>query len=185
MQTEILDRRHLTEAEALPVAELLVKVFPRRSLDERLALFVSEWRDYRGPEAVFPRSVIIREGSRVLAHASASPRTIGTSEGDLMILGLEKVGVDPNERGRKLGQAVVRAVFELVDHGPFAHSLFQTTREVQPFYEKLGAGVVTNRIINSLADDPVNNAFWDDVVMRYPVAKHWPAGEIDVRGPGW
>ncbi|MEX2093154.1 MAG: GNAT family N-acetyltransferase [Pirellulales bacterium] len=185
MQIEILDRRNLTEAEALPVAELLVKVFPRRSLDERLALFVNEWRDYRGPEAVYPRSAIVREGGRVIAHAAASPRTIGTNEGDLTILALEKVGVDPDERGRKLGQAVVRAVFDFVDHGPFAHSLFQTSHQVRPFYEKLGAGAVTNRIINSLADDPTKNPFWDEVVMRYPAAKHWPAGEIDLRGPGW
>lgn len=185
MQIETLDRRHLTEAEALPAAELLVKVFPRRKLDERLALFVNQWRDYRGPEAVFPRSVIIREGGRVIAHAGASPRTIGTSEGDLTILGLERVAVDPLERGRKLGQAVVRAAFDLVDHGPFSHALFQTSHQVRPFYEKLGAGVVTNRIVNSLADDPTKNPFWDEVVMRYPAAKHWPPGEIDLRGPGF
>ena len=76
-------------------------------------------------------------------------------------------------------------MFDLVDHGPFAHSLFQTSHEVRPFYEKLGAGLVTNRIVNSLADDPTENPFWDEVVMRYPAAKHWPAGEIDLRGPGW
>ena len=31
MQIETLDRRNLTEAEARPVAELLVKVCPRRT----------------------------------------------------------------------------------------------------------------------------------------------------------
>ena len=36
-----LDRRNLTEAEALPVAELLVQVWPRRTLEERLAQFIS------------------------------------------------------------------------------------------------------------------------------------------------
>ncbi len=185
MQIETLDRRHLTEAEARPVAELLAKVFPRRGLDERLAKFVNDWRDYRGPEATYPRSMIIREGGRVLAHAAAAPRTISTREGELTILALALVATDPAARGRKLGQAVVRAAFELVDHGPFSHALFQTTDVVRPFYEKLGAGVVTNKFVNSLADDPTKNPFWDEVVMRYPAAKHWPTGEIDLRGPGW
>ncbi len=121
----------------------------------------------------------------MIAHAAALPRTIGTSEGELTVLGLAHVATDPDERGRKLGQAVVRAAFELVDHGPYSHALFQTSNSVRPFYEKLGAGAVTNRIVNSLADDPAKNPFWDEVVMRYPAAKHWPTGEIDLRGPGW
>jgi predicted N-acetyltransferase YhbS len=185
MQIEILDRRRLTEGEARPVAELLVKVFPRRSLDERLGRLMDEWRDYHGPEAEFPRSMIIREGGRVVAHAAALPRTIGTREGDMTIVALAQVCTDPAERGRKLGQAVVRAVFDLVDHGPFPHSLFQTSHQVRPFYDKLGAGLVTNPIINSLGDDPEKNPFWDEVAMRYPAAKHWPEGEIDLRGPGY
>jgi hypothetical protein len=79
----------------------------------------------------------------------------------------------------------VRAIFDLVDHGPFEHSLFQTSHQVRPFYEKLGAGLVTNPIVDSLAADPSVNPFWDEVVMRYPAVKHWPEGEIDLRGPGF
>jgi predicted N-acetyltransferase YhbS len=183
--TEVLDRRNLTLADARPIAELLAKVFTKRSYEERLALLMEKWRDYDGPEELYPRSVIIREGDRVLAHATAAPHTIGTSEGDLTVLGLAHVATDPDVRGRKLGQTVVRAVFDLVDHGPYPHALFQTSNSVQAFYEKLGAGLVTNRVINSLADDPNANPFWDDVVMRYPAVKHWPEGTIDLRGPGW
>ncbi len=185
MQIETLDRRQLTEAEALPIAELLVKVFPKRPLDERLARFLGQVRGYDGPEEFYPRSLIVRDGDRVVAHAAASPRTIGTSEGDMSIIALSLVATDPDCRGQKLGQAVVRAVFDLVDHGPYAFSLFQTSEEVRPFYEKLGAGLVTNKIVNSLADDPNSNPFWDEVVMRYPAAKHWPEGTIDLRGPGF
>jgi len=56
---------------------------------------------------------------------------------------------------------------------------------VRPFYEKLGACLVTNRIFNSLGNDPEKNPFWDEIAMRYPAAKHWPAGQIDLRGPGY
>jgi predicted N-acetyltransferase YhbS len=184
-QTEVLDRRKLTLADARPIAELLAKVFTKRGFEERLALLMEKWRDYDGPEELHPRSVIIREGDKVLAHATAAPHVIGTSEGDLTVLGLAHVATDPDARGRKLGQTVVRAVFDLVDHGPYQHALFQTSHSVQAFYEKLGAGLVTSRIVNSRADDPNANPFWDDVVMRYPAVKHWPEGTIDLRSPGW
>jgi len=121
----------------------------------------------------------------VIAHAAALPRTIGTSEGEMTILALAQVATDPEARGRRLGQAVVRQTFDLVDHGPFEHSLFQTSNNVRPFYEKLGCGLVTNRIVNSLGDGPRACPFWDEVAMRYPAAKAWPAGEIDLRGPGY
>jgi predicted N-acetyltransferase YhbS len=185
MQIETLDRRNLTEAEALPVAELLVRVFPRRPLPERLARFINQCRGYDGPDELYPRSKYICDGERVIAHASAIPRTIGTSEGDLTVAALALVATDPDYRGKNLGQAVVRAIFDLVDHGPFEHSLFQTSHQVRPFYEKLGAGLVTNPIVDSLAADPSVNPFWDEVVMRYPAVKHWPEGEIDLRGPGF
>jgi predicted N-acetyltransferase YhbS len=185
MHVETLDRRTMTDADGRAVAALLVKVFPRRTFEERLEQLVGQWRDWRGPEAEFPRSVIVRDGDRVIAHAAAWPRTIGTREGEMTILALAQVCSDPARRGEKLGQAVVRAVFDAVDHGPFPHSLFQTSHAVRPFYEKLGAGLVTNRIVNSLGDDPQKNPFWDEVVMRYPAAKHWPAGDIDLRGPGY
>ena len=185
MQIETLDRRTWTEAEARPVAELLAKVFPRRGFEERLARLMADWRDYQGPEAMYPRSLVIREAGRVVAHASAGPRTIGTSQGELTILALALVATDPEVRGRRLGQAVVRKAFDLVDHGPYEHSLFQTTEEVRPFYERLGCGVVTNRIVNSRGDDPAASPFSDGAVMRYPAVKAWPSGEIDLRGPGY
>ncbi len=62
MQIETLDRRHLTEAEARPLAELLNKVFTKRSLDERVAKLLTECGNYSGPEAVYPRSIVLREG---------------------------------------------------------------------------------------------------------------------------
>ena len=187
MKIETLDRRKLSEADARAVAELLCAVWPKlgRTVETRVAQLRSEWSEYRGPEEEFPRSAVVRDGGRVIAHAAALPRVIGTSQGEITILALAQVCTDPAQRGRRLGQAVVRAVFDAVDHGPFPHALFQTTHPVRPFYEKLGCGLVTNRIVNSLGEDPAANPFWDEVVMRYPAAKPWPEGEIDLRGPGY
>jgi predicted N-acetyltransferase YhbS len=185
MHVETLDRRQMSEVDLRAIAELLNRVFTKRSLEVRMARLVDEWPNYAGPDAMYPRSLVIRAGDRLVAHAAALPRTIGTSEGEMTVLALVHVCTDPDARGQKLGQAVVRAVFDLVDHGPYEHSLFQTSHHNRPFYEKLGAKPVMNRIVNSLADDPTANPFWDEVVMRYPMAKHWPEGEIDLLGPAW
>jgi GNAT superfamily N-acetyltransferase len=187
LRIETLDRRHISEPDARAIAELLVRVWPRpeKTVATRMADLLILWNDYHGPEAEFPRSFVIRENRRLIAHAAALPRKIGTSDGDITIMGLAQVCSDPELRGRGLGEAVVRAAFDTVDHGPFAHSLFQTSHKVRPFYEKLGACLVTNRIFNSLGDDPAKNPFWDEVVMRYPAVKPWPEGDIDLRGPGY
>jgi predicted N-acetyltransferase YhbS len=187
MNVETLDGRNLTEADARAVAELLCAIWPKagRTVETRVAEMLGQFSDYRGPEAQRPRSFLVREGGRVIAHASVYPRTIGTSAGDLTVLALARVCTDPAVRGRKLGQAVTRAAFDLVDRGAFPFSLFQTSEAVRPFYERLGALTVDNHFINSLAADPRARPWWDKVIMRYPNQPGWPAGEIDLRGPAW
>jgi predicted N-acetyltransferase YhbS len=187
MEIETLDRRRMSQADARSIAELLVAIWPKagRTVESRSAEMLNRWSDYRGPESQFPRSFVVREGGQVIAHASAEPRTIGTTFGDMMVLALARVCTDPAARGRHLGQAVARAALELVDRGTFPFALFQTSEAVRPFYERLGAVPVTNRFINSLADDPQKNPWWDAVVMRYPAAGVWPSGVVDLRGTGW
>jgi GNAT superfamily N-acetyltransferase len=187
MQIEALDRRTITEPDARAVAGLLISIWPKpgRTVDTLTDELFSKHRDYAGPEAEHPRLFVIRDGRHVIACASANPRTIGTTAGDMTVLALARVCTDPAARGKRLGQAVVRAAFDLVDHGPYLFALFQTGEAVRPFYEKLGAVRVDNRFVNSLADDPAANPFWDKVIMRYPASPGWPVGEIDLRGPGW
>jgi predicted N-acetyltransferase YhbS len=184
---EIIDRRTINEADARAIAELIVSIWPKigRTVETFTAEILAQWQDYRGPEDEYPRSFLIREAGRVVAHSSAYPRTIGTSSGDRTVLALARVCTDPAVRGRKLGDAVVRATFELVDHGTFPFALFQTTTDVRPFYDRLGAIAIDNTFINSLAENPNADPFWADVKMRYPATGDWPTGEIDLRGPGW
>ncbi len=187
MEIETLDRRTIGEDDARAIAELLVAIWPKpgRTVETFAGELLAQWKDAHGPEEEHPRSFLIREGGRVIAHSSGYPRTIGTSRGDMTVLALARVCTDPSVRGKRLGEAVVRAAFELVDHGPFPFALFQTSTDVRPYYERLGAVAVNNRFINSLAADPTINPFWAEVPMRYPATADWPAGEIDLRGPGW
>ena len=187
MQVETLDRRSLSEQDALAISQLVVSIWPKpgRTVETLAAEMVSQWRSYNGPQQQHPRSFVVREGERVIAHASFDPRTIGTSEGDMTVLALARVCSDPALRGRHLGQAVVRAAFEPVDQGAFPFSLFQTGETVAPFYERLGAIRIGNRFVNSTASDPNANPWWDTAILRYPSGPGWPEGEIDLRGPGW
>lgn len=187
MQIETIDQRTISEENARSIAELLVAIWPKpgRTVETRTAEMLERWKDYDGPEAEYPRSFLVREGSRVIAHAEADPRTIRTQVGDLRVLALCRVCTDPAVRGRRLGQALVRAAFDLVDNGTYPFALFQTRDDVRPFYEKLGAIVAPNRFFNSKAADPMANPFWDPVILRYPTTGEWPASDIDTNGPGW
>jgi predicted N-acetyltransferase YhbS len=186
-KTETLDARRFSADDARAIAELLVLVWPNpeKTIVIRQEQMIELGRDYEGPEEQHPRSVVIREDDRVIAHAGMVPRTIGTPVGDMTVAGLARVCSDPQYRGKGLGELGVREVFALVDRGIFPFALFQTSNKVRPFYEKLGATLVTNQIVNSLADNPTHCPFWDEVAMRYPKDRDWPEGEIDLRGPGY
>jgi predicted N-acetyltransferase YhbS len=187
MHVETLDRRQLREADALAISELIVSIWPKpgRTAETMAADMLNQWRAYSVAHRQHPRSFVVREDGRVIAHASFDPRNIGTSAGEMTVLALARVCTAPAARGRKLGQAVVQAAFELVDDGSFPFALFQTTDDVQSFYDKLGAVRIFNRFINSLAEDPTANPWWSPVIMRYPSGPGWPEGEIDLRGPGY
>ena len=163
MQIETFDLRTISEADARAIGELMVAIWPKpgRTVESRTAELLSAMEGVPRSGGQHPRSFLVREGGRVIAHASALPRTIGTSAGEMTVLALARVCTDPAVRGRKLGQAVARAAFELVDNGTFPFALFQTSEAVRPFYERLGAVAVDNQFINSTADDPTASPFWD------------------------
>ena len=187
MQIETLDARTLSDSDALGIAELLVAVWPKpgKSVAYRQEQMLAMAKDYAGPENQAPKCFVGRVEGRIVAHSTFVPRIIGTPDGELTIAGLARVCSHPDCRGQGLGERIVRPVFDLVDDGTFPFSLFQTSVEVRPFYERMGACIVENPIVNSLAQDLHDSPFWDRVVMRYDDKEGWPAGQIDLRGPGY
>jgi len=187
MPVETWDSCAFTPEQAREIGRLIAQVWPKPQVTaaDRAQQQLAMGRQYRGPAAQAPRAFVVVENGQVIAHAAVLPRTISTSAGELTIAGLSRVCTDPRERGRGLGELVTRAAFDTIDGGDFSFLLFQASQRVRPFYEKLGAVVVDNPVVNSLAADPTARAFWDDVVMRYPAGGEWPEGEIDLRGPGY
>lgn len=184
---ETWDLHTLTMDQALAIAKLLEKVWPKPDVttDERVRQVLAYGEAVHDSHAQAPRSYVIGTGERLIAHAVVFPRTIRTSAGELTIAALASVCSDPDHRGEGLGEAIARAALGPVDAGEFPFSLFQTGQRIRPFYEKLGAVTVTNPIINSLGASPKGNPFWHEVVMRYPSQGAWPSGTIDLRGPGY
>lgn len=186
-QPERVYLKDLDAGLALDIGALLARTWPKPEKDAgfRARQLMDLGTGYRGPEERRPCSFIVREGGRIVAHALAEPRVLGTSAGDLPVAALGKVCSDPELRGRGLGALVVRGVFGLVDAGLYPFSYFQTSHAVRPFYERLGAVLADNRVVDSTSTNPEADPFWDEVRMRYPAGEGWPTGAIDLRGPGY
>lgn len=178
----------IREEEALAVGALLASVWPKpdRGPVERAEKIKAIGRGYTGPESQAPISYLIWADDVVIGHSLTFAREITTAEGEQTVMALAMVATDPERRGQGLGAAVVEAAFERARSTDFDVCLYQTSFEVEPFYERLGACRVTNPLVNSLSEtDPNANPFWDEVVMRYPASAPWPDGEIDLCGPGY
>lgn len=177
--------RDMTDHQRREIAQLLCKIWPKpgRTVETRVATMTEAAAAYEGPDETQPRSFVILEAGRVIAHAAIICRTIGSEAGDITVAGLAQVCSRPELRGRGLGEKVVRAALQPVDEAAFPVALFQTSNVVQAFYEKLGARRIHNRFVNSLADEPEENPWDDPVHMIYPKEAAWPEGTIDLRGP--
>ena len=185
MKVECFELADVDDDDLRAIAELIFKVWPKpeKDVEFRMRQLRQYAADHVGTSQQSPKSFVVRDEQSVLAQSAFLTRVVGTTAGDMMVLGLTKVVSDPDRRGEGLGAAVVRATFDLVDNGIFPFALFQTTPQVRPFYLSLGAREIDNEIIDSLADDPTEPAFRDPVHMCYPDRDDWPSGTIDIRGP--
>ncbi|MEO0514777.1 MAG: GNAT family N-acetyltransferase [Planctomycetota bacterium] len=133
-----------------------------------------------------PRRYAVRDAAgRWLGNAGVLTRTLQTTRGPLQVLGLMDVATLPETRGMGLGKRLVRAAWAEVDAGRVAACLLKTSG-ASPFYEKLGARVIDNPLVNSLAEGGVDRQpFEESAAMIYPAQADWPTGEIDLRGPAF
>lgn len=183
----------MTSEQALAIGELLAKVWvkPEKDAAYRAEQLLARAREYagsseKGAAEKVPRSLVILDDQKVIAHALVFERIVETESGPMSVLALALVGTDTEYRGQGLGAKIVRAAFDLVDQGLFATSLFQTSDKVAPFYEGLGACKIENAVVNSHdVENPTKNPFADALQMRYPATADWPTGTIDLCGSGY
>lgn len=175
----------LSLARVSALAVLINEAFPDPpcTRDERVRQFLA-LREKRAMAlfTVWDRDVAI-------ASAGISMREIGTERGPLRVMALAAVCSAVARRGEGWGRMVVQAAWGEVDRGRFPVALFQTS--VPRFYDRLGARTVDNRFVNSGELDPRpgrgtrEDPWWNPHIMIYPAAFDWPAGTIDLQGPGY
>ncbi|QDU55366.1 hypothetical protein Pan181_15550 [Aeoliella mucimassa] len=187
-QIETILTADMSRADALAIAELLIRIWPRPgvTVEDRADKLQTNRGDQNPPPEIASRSFVIRDAGRVIGHALVFPRTIGTTAGEMTIAALGSVCTDPNYRGQKLGERLVQSAWRGVDEGLLPFSLFQTSQTAKQFYDRFGCLLVENQVTDSTAEDPTACPFKDDHIVRYPGRnRDWPTGPIDLRGPGY
>ncbi len=183
MSAECLEWQDLKAEDALQVGELTFVIWGPKDKPDARPSPAGNYTDYSGPANRRPRRYVVRDGGRIVSHASVFAREIDVAGRRYTAAALGGVCTYEQYRGKGYAAEVVRAIFQLVDRGDFELCLFQTG--IPPFYEKLGCRLISNRIINSLAKDPAKYPLWEENVMIYPRSLTWPDGTLDLLGPGY
>jgi predicted GNAT family N-acyltransferase len=154
---------------------------PEKSVDEMVSNAITFAERNR---IDWNRHFVIWDNTKAIAHARIFPREILPENQVLSILALADVCVFQERRGEGLGKKMIKKVFKLVDDSEFPFILFQTA--VPEFYRKLCARKVSNRFYNSKnRADTESNPWWEENIMIYPASYNFPAGKIDLNGPGY
>lgn len=183
MKVECLEWQSLNAEDALQVGELTFAIWGPKDKPDARPQPKGDYKGYSGPANRRPRLYVIRDGGRIVSHASVFPREIDVAGHRYIVAALGGVCTYEQYRGRGYAAAVVRAVFELVDRRDFELCLFQTG--IPQFYEKLSCRRISNQIINSLAKDPTKYPLWEEHVLIYPRSLTLPDGTLDLLGPGY
>ncbi len=116
----------------------------------------------------------------LLAHSLIFRRKVTTTKGEIVVGALASVCVPVHARGQGLGAKITQAAFDYLPELGAEVSQFQTG--VPKFYEKLGGRLISNPLVNGT--NP-KHPFWDPFAMIWPGTYDWPAGQIDLNGPGY
>lgn len=172
----------MNDQELRAVYSLLWKVWPgQNSFEEAFARFKNKVVE-KNTDVVDRLRFVVWKDNQIVAHASIFAREVHTDHRSIRLGGLAAVCTYPDYRKRGFGAQVVRAAFELIDHGTFPVALWMTT--VPDFYKKLGARIIENTWVNTKnIEDPKTDPWPDEEKMIYPASYTWPTGQIDLNGP--
>ena len=178
-------QREFNESQAVGVAKLAFDSMTgsTRTLEDRVQKILASAHS-NDSEEFAAKCFVIWDGDEAIAHARTFVRTIFVGERSIENLALATVCTAPNRRGEGLGRLVVQAAFATVDDGPCEFSIFQTG--VPGFYQKLNCRLIDNDVVNRKNKEaPDESPFHSEFVMVYPADRPWPAGTVDLIGPGY
>ncbi|MFP4015202.1 MAG: GNAT family N-acetyltransferase [Chitinispirillaceae bacterium] len=178
MRVEVFDKQQAISFFP-QIAALIRSIWPAEDPAETVEDFVKTLRGYN--KGKFERHILVFGEGDIVGYGRVFGRKI--SAGNVMInnMGLSGVCVREHCRGRGLGRKIARKAFEFVDRGDFDCTLFQT--KVSGFYEKLGARMIKNEVINSL--NLQKRPFKEPFCMIYPREFQVGDEQIDLNGDGY
>jgi predicted N-acetyltransferase YhbS len=181
MKVECLEWQALSPEDALQIGELTFAIWGPKDKPDARPQPAGNYTGYCGSASRRPRRYVVRDGGRIVSHASVFAREIDVAGHRYIAAALGGVCTYEEYRGKGYAAEIVRAVLQQVDRGDFELCLFQTG--IPAFYEKLGCRCISNRIINSLSDNPEKHPLWEEHMMVYPRSLAWPDGTLDLLGP--
>ena len=134
-----IDAIHLDRTVAQAINQLMLATWPQIAQNRvgMIEFLLQRWKHYSGAVTGTQYHLVYLSGELVaLAHKFS--RAIASQEGEMILMGLANVCVANRVRGSGYGRLVAQAAFARVKQGDFSLALFQTTPQVETFYQQLG-----------------------------------------------
>ncbi len=170
VMTEVLSDGEFTEADRSLTTEWVGAIFGEEEAKYEWA--TQHWH------------VLVRCDGRLACHAGITERTASTGGAPVILAGIGGVLTPPEYRRRGFARRAMRAAADFMhtslkpDFG-----LLLCSKELVPFYEKLGWKLVHGRLE---FDQPCGKLAWEESVMVLACGQsEWPSGAIDLCGTPW
>ena len=179
MKLSITPRIQITDPMWGKIIPMIRYVWPSKAPIDNMQEEIIHWK--APPLFEFDMIILVEKHNEIIGFARAFTRDVKINGIVRKNMALGMVCVKKEFRGYGLGREIVETAFAFVKKYDFEFTIFQT--KVPSFYEHLGAGILPNKIIDSLHNN--SKVFWDPYVMVYPGYVHLGDSEIDLMGYGY
>jgi predicted N-acetyltransferase YhbS len=120
------------------------------------------------------------DGERLVGHVAAHDKQVGSTHGDLRVLGVAEVCVAPTHRRMGLTRLMLEALHQFGVANAFDFAVLFGRAEL---YASSGYLPITNTIRVTPPEGPARIAIHEEAMCRALSGTGWPKGPIDLRGP--
>jgi len=131
-------------------------------------------------------SVIIEDGSNVIAYAGVIDRTIKVGGKKYRVAGVQNVCVLPKYRGWQLSDSVLKAAMQEANTQRFDFGLLFTQEKIKKVYARCGWLQIENRKFIRTENGVNIEMPTESIKMYYPFAvRNFPTGDVNLLGNKW
>jgi GNAT superfamily N-acetyltransferase len=173
---EYLEDRLVTEQENLQLIKLFSLCFP----GPQNACFLSHrfWR-----EAPAHRFIFREPDGLIRAQVAGHDKTLSSSKGELRVIGVSEVAVDPALRGKRLSQSLLLEMEAWAAGRGFSHAMLFGPPAL---YAPQGYQIAFNRFhyIDWDSKKPMSGPL-KSAQFKALNGQPWPEWDLDLGGPTW